>query len=400
MPEGDAMQTTVRDIMGIEKLESLQLVAGEGGLDRVISKVGILDYEFSRANNPFYTDSHWLPGEFVLTTFTYARDNISIWQQALKRLDKEKCSGIAIKNVFSMDLPQSVVYYANIHHFPVFLFTDNTLFFEDVIITVDRFRVFREAQDIMEQKLTALMLCQPDPSAIRSRVLELNYALSNQYALAYFLLKNDGENKLRLDIDYASRRLNRGDTIIKYGNGFFLIHSIGNGKKQELKNSMVNVVSAMDVRKNYLVGISDCQYSLASFRKGLMQSYYAAIYSKISNREISEYQQIGAYKLLLPYNASELSEEYYDSFIIPLITYDEANDSELLQTALAFEEKGGRVREMSRQLSTHENTVRYRLKKISELIGKDIGRSDFSEQLSLAIKMYRIQLADVAPLPG
>ena len=71
----------------------------------------------------------------MLTTFTYARDNIAIWQQAVKRLDKEKCSGIAIKNVFSMDLPQNIVYYANMHHFPVFLFTDNTLFFEDVIIT-------------------------------------------------------------------------------------------------------------------------------------------------------------------------------------------------------------------------------------------------------------------------
>ena len=56
------MQTTVRDIMSIEKLKSLQLVAGEGGLERMISKVGILDYEFSRTNNPFYTDTHWLPG--------------------------------------------------------------------------------------------------------------------------------------------------------------------------------------------------------------------------------------------------------------------------------------------------------------------------------------------------
>jgi len=394
------MQTTVRDIMSIEKLKSLQLVAGEGGLERTISKVGILDYEFSRTNNPFYTDTHWLPGEFVLTTFTYARDNLSIWQQAVKRLDKEKCSGIAIKNVFSMDLPQNIVYYANMHHFPVFLFTDNTLFFEDVIITVDRFRVFREEQDIMEQKLTALMLCQSDAAAIRSRALELNYALSNQYALAYFLLKTDNSIKLRLDIDYAARRLNHGDAIVKYGNGFFLIHSMGNGKKRETGNGILDVVSSMNVRKNYLVGVSDRQYSLSTFRKGLLQSYYAVIYSKISCREISEYQQIGMYKLLLPYNESELSEEYYDTFIAPLIAYDEANGSELLQTALVFEEKSGNVREISQLLSTHENTVRYRLKKISELMGKDAIDHDFGEQLSLAVKLYRIQLADVAPLPG
>ena len=127
---------------------------------------------------------------------------------------------------------------------------------------------------------------------------------------------------------------------------------------------------------------------------------YAAIYGKISGREVSEYQQIGIYKLLLPYNESELSEEYYDTFISPLMAYDEANGSELLQTALVFEEKSGNVREMSQQLSTHENTMRYRLKKISELVGKDAIDDDFGEQLSLAVKLYRIQLADVAPLPG
>ena len=195
--------------------------------------------------------------------------------------------------------------------------------------------------------------------------------------------------------------LNHGDAIVKYGNGFFLIHSMGNGKKRDTANGITNVAAGMEVRKNYLVGVSDRQYSLATFRKGLLQSYYAAIYGKISGREVSEYQQIGIYKLLLlPYNESELSEEYYDTFISPLMAYDEANGSELLQTALVFEEKSGNVREMSQQLSTHENTMRYRLKKISELVGKDAIDDDFGEQLSLAVKLYRIQLADVAPLPG
>lgn len=389
------MNITVQDIIHIEPLKSLKLIAGAGGLDHVVSKVGILDYEFTKRGNSLYADGHWQPGEFVLTTFIYAKANAALMLDAVKRLRSEKTSGIAIKNVYSLEIPYEIIHYANTHHFPLFIFTDNSLFFETVIIAVNQFMTAMNDQSVIEGTISSLLNGENDINAVKRKALEINYALSEKYVVAYFSLKPGiPVQKLNLLLGCGYETLGRGKSLAKYGDGFFYIRGIDSSKKQ----SAIDVIHELEQKtgldpEDYHVGISEPQYFLAHFKKGLQQSYYAAIYSRVMGSQSSHYASVGVYKLLLPYVDADIYCEYYDMIIPPIIEYDEKNNTNLLETALMYEACHGNINEVASQLCSHSNTVRYRIKKLADILGMDTADGRFAEQLSLAVKLYRIKNA-------
>lgn len=122
------MYFTVRDAMSMEKFKNLRLVAGINGLSKQITKIGILDYEFTTA-----TASTYISGEFVVTSFLYAKDDESKILEAVQRLDECGVSGIAIKNVFFDVLPPLVLEYAHKNKLPMFIL-DVPIYFEDLIV--------------------------------------------------------------------------------------------------------------------------------------------------------------------------------------------------------------------------------------------------------------------------
>lgn len=389
------MHITVQDIIHIEPLKSLKLIAGAGGLDHIVSKVGILDYEFTKRGSSLYADGHWQPGEFVLTTFIYAKDNTTLIWDAIKRLRGEKTSGIAIKNVYSLEIPHEIIHYANVHHFPVFIFTDNSLFFETVIIAVNQFMTAMNDQNVIEENISTLLNAENDINTIKKKALEINYALSEKYIIAYFGLKQGiPVHNLNRLLRCSYETLGRGKSLAKYRDGFFYIRGIDSSKKQPTVDVIHELEQKTDLNPNdYHIGISEPLYFLAHFKKGLQQSYYAAIYSRVIDAAFSHYASVGVYKLLLPYVDEDFYCEYYDIIIPPIIEYDERNNTNLLETALMYEDCHGNISEVASRLCSHNNTVRYRIKKLAEIIGMDVADGHFAEQLSLGVKLYRIRRA-------
>lgn len=387
------MYITVQDIIHIEPLKSLKLIAGAGGLDHTVSKVGILDYEFTKRGNSLCTDGHWQQGEFVLTTFIYAKDNAVLMLDAIKRLRAEKTSGIAIKNVYSLEIPRDIIHYANTHHFPVFIFTDNSLFFENIIIAVNQFMTAMNDQNVIEENISTLLNGENDTNTIKRKALEINYALSEKYIIAYYGLKAGiSVQKLNMLLRCGYETLGRGKSLAKYKDGFFYIHSIDSSKKQPTTDIIheLEQKTGLDA-DDYHIGISEPQYFLANFKKGLQQSYYAAIYSRVIGAAFSYYASVGVYKLLLPYVDEDIYCEYYDMIISPIIEYDERNNTNLLETALMYEDCHGNITEVASRLCSHNNTVRYRIKKLAEILGMNAADGHFAEQLGLAVKLYRIR---------
>ena len=53
---GESM-ATIRDMMQLDVMKSLKLIAGKGGLDKEVTRVGILDFEFTRPGSAY--DTGW-----------------------------------------------------------------------------------------------------------------------------------------------------------------------------------------------------------------------------------------------------------------------------------------------------------------------------------------------------
>jgi sugar diacid utilization regulator len=104
------------------------------------------------------------------------------------------------------------------------------------------------------------------------------------------------------------------------------------------------------------------------------------------------FEDTGAYRLLLP-AMSEHPEElhrFYADTLEPLAAYDEQYETDLVQTLETFLDCDGNVAQTAQRLYTHRHTVRYRLERVRELSGLDVGSSDGREKLSLGLKAMRV----------
>jgi DNA-binding PucR family transcriptional regulator len=81
---------------------------------------------------------------------------------------------------------------------------------------------------------------------------------------------------------------------------------------------------------------------------------------------------------------------FFEETIAPVVRYDEQYESNLVQTVGAFLEADGNVAGTAQRLFTHRHTVRYRLERVRELSGLDVGSSDGRERLSLGLKAMRV----------
>jgi DNA-binding PucR family transcriptional regulator len=104
------------------------------------------------------------------------------------------------------------------------------------------------------------------------------------------------------------------------------------------------------------------------------------------------FEETGAYRLLLSTmseNPAEL-QRFYEETVEPLVAYDEQYATDLVATVEAFLEADGNVAGTAQRLFTHRHTIRYRLERVRELCGLDVGSSDGREKLSLGLKAMRV----------
>ncbi len=109
-------------------------------------------------------------------------------------------------------------------------------------------------------------------------------------------------------------------------------------------------------------------------------------------RPVIAFEQTGAYRLLLSAmvdNPQEL-QRFYEETVAPLVAYDEQYGTDLLLTVETFLEADGNVAGAAQRLFTHRHTVRYRLERVRDLCGHDVGSSDGREKLSLGLKAMRV----------
>jgi sugar diacid utilization regulator len=104
------------------------------------------------------------------------------------------------------------------------------------------------------------------------------------------------------------------------------------------------------------------------------------------------FEETGAYRLLLPAMSEDPTEleGFFDETVAPLVAYDEQYETELVRTLETFLDADGNVAGTAERLFTHRHTIRYRLERVKELSGLDVGSTDGRERLSLGLKAMRV----------
>ena len=122
------------------------------------------------------------------------------------------------------------------------------------------------------------------------------------------------------------------------------------------------------------------------------EAVLAANVAAARSRSYLAFEDTGAYRLLLPALSEDPAElrRFYEETIAPIVSYDEQYESELVRTLESFLDADGNVAGTAGKLYTHRHTVRYRLERVRELTGLDVGSTDGRERLGLGLKAMRV----------
>ena len=155
-----------------------------------------------------------------------------------------------------------------------------------------------------------------------------------------------------------------------------------------LAGELQGVVAEMLPEISVSIGIGRPHRQLTDLR----QSYYEASYAirirrlKDERAVIASFDDLGSYGLLLGLQDTLSLEVFYDSVLGRLRDYDAQNSSDLVKSLASFLEANGHWGDAAEKLFVHRHTLRYRMKRVEEITGRDLGSSQDRMEFWLALK--------------
>ncbi len=95
--------------------------------------------------------------------------------------------------------------------------------------------------------------------------------------------------------------------------------------------------------------------------------------------------ELASHQVLLAAVPDELRESYRQRLLSDLAAYDAAHNSDLVRTLRVFLECSGSWSRCARYLHLHVNTLRYRIRRVEEITGRDLG--DFATRVDLYLAL-------------
>jgi purine catabolism regulator len=102
--------------------------------------------------------------------------------------------------------------------------------------------------------------------------------------------------------------------------------------------------------------------------------------------EVASWRDLGAFTLLLSIQDDEALALYCDSVLGPIEEGDKEYGGELLRSLEAFIEQNGQWERAARQVYCHRHTLRYRMRKVEELTGRNLSRAHDRIEFWLAMR--------------
>jgi purine catabolism regulator len=102
--------------------------------------------------------------------------------------------------------------------------------------------------------------------------------------------------------------------------------------------------------------------------------------------DVASYRDLGAFQLILSLQDDDALRLYCDSLLGPLENGGGDYGDELLRSLEAFIEQNGQWERAARELYCHRHTLRYRIRRIEELTGRDLGRARDRIEFWLALR--------------
>ncbi|MFL0196570.1 PucR family transcriptional regulator [Clostridium sp. WILCCON 0269] len=396
------MFVTCKNILNLPGLEKMQVVAGREGLNKVIRWVHVAEIP---------DVSNWVKGgELLFITGVAIKDDTEALLKFVKDINMRKLSGLVINiGPYIKKTPKEVIDFADSVDFPVF-----ELPFEVKLIDVTQNicrTIFTEKlqKESMNNFMREIIFEDINiTEEILNRATLYGYNENKNYcaivvdidAFSSYLKKNklydedvilNIKNRIQEVIEYVMYKNNKKCLYAMQSDAFFFMVPI------EKNNNNIEYIAEcvkkqINTRMDFItvsIGIGGICGDLKSFNKVILEARKALEMAKLygKNNCIINYSNLGIFRLFFEINNYDEMKKLFDENLLKLKEYDEKNSSNLLETLIVYLKENRNLGKTAEILYIHRNTIKYRVKRIEEILNCDLKDEEVIFNIKLCIRI-------------
>jgi len=398
------MSISVKDILKLDSLKKINLVGGEAGLEKCIEWI----YVAECFENPL-EGIKWLQGgEIIFITGVGIKDNVGLLLELIRGISEKNGSGLIVNiGPYIKSISEEVIKLADELEVPVF-----TLPWEVKLVEVSRelsnaIVLSRIEENSLTHFLSNILFGngEMEGDAIQ-KAAYFGYNLAGECCICvididgferYLKLKKLEDevsiSKIKITFrkivqDILEKHALKVPIIDKDDAVIFFIRSEENCMNR-LDKALKEIQETIKRRMDSLsvsVGIGNSYKDLKMMKQSLNEAELAIDSAKCQELDdtITKYKDIGIYGLLFSIPNRTVLENYY-SEVLGKINNDN-KDNNLIEILETYLNENCNITVTAEKLFLHRNTLKYKIKKIEELLNCDL--HNFNDCIKVKIALY------------
>jgi len=398
------MSISVKDILKLDSLKKINLIGGEAGLEKYIEWI----YVAECFENPL-EGIKWLQGgEIIFITGVGIKDNVEILLELIKGINEKNGSGLIVNiGPYIKSISEEAIKLADELEVPLF-----TLPWEVKLVEVSReisnaIVLSRIEENSLTHFLSNILFGdgEIEGDAIQ-KAAYFGYNLAGECCICvididgferYLKLKNlDDEvsvSKIKIIFrkivqDILEKHALKVPIIDKDDAVIFFIRSEENCMNR-LDKALKEIQEIIKKRMDGLsvsAGIGNSYKDLKMMKQSLNEAELAIDSAKCQclDDTITRYKDIGIYGLLFSIQNRTVLENYFTE-VLGTIS-NENKDNNLIEILETYLNENCNITVTAEKLFLHRNTLKYKIKKIEELLNCDL--HNFNDCIKVKIALY------------
>ncbi|WP_432667051.1 PucR family transcriptional regulator ligand-binding domain-containing protein [Wukongibacter baidiensis] len=383
------MSVLIRDLLNFKEFETAKVIAGENGLLNEVLRVNFLELTLQEFKESLCLDVEKFVsvGDFYLTSsHFFDKEDVNFYEE-FSYLIKQRSSGICIVGYRDGLIDDSIFKLVNENGYPIISLDYRTAYsniIDAVMNAIIRDKLDKRIDDILYR----IMNSGCDHRQIVEYLEEINPNLKDNYVTLFIGVPNDNlTNMIRNRIWTENRevlvhKLNKGTlvTITTMENDYKILAK----EIEKLKTLIIGHFSGVHI------GISDYYEDLKYFKESVNEAVFAYKIARKSNVLTMGHRELGIERWLNKLKKDKDLLSYVNDVLKPITDYEKDNNIELMKIVRAFVEYEGNYKSISKELYLHENTVRYRMDKIKDILNVGSDKVTLYTKLNIMVKLSDI----------
>jgi purine catabolism regulator len=214
------------------------------------------------------------------------------------------------------------------------------------------------------------------------------FGLQGELPMAFALVR-PAERGTRALAELAEHVGERAPCAVRDGGVAVLLEAPDDERAEQLAGELLRETGAGTA------GVGRVRRDPGDLRRSYDEALYAACARTPNGHPaLATFRDLGSIQLLLSLQDERGVELYCDALLGRLVDHDARHRSALVESLRAYIEANGRWAEAAAALHVHRHTMRYRVRKIEELTGRNLGDAGDRLELWLALRAHDLRSPD------